>query len=71
MEQLPGSGSGPCATKGVQPCLLRGRLQADQSAFPADRILLLASSTILQLAAERRWQAEGGISYLRLAERLR
>jgi hypothetical protein len=70
MEQLPGSGSGPCATKGVQPCLLRGRLQADQSAFPADRILLLASSTTMQLA-ERRCQAEGGIRYLRLAERLR
>ena len=70
MEQLPGSGSGPCATKGVQPCLGQRRLPADQLASPADSILLLASSTMMQLT-KRRCQAEGGISYLRPAEKLR
>lgn len=69
MEQLLGSGSGLCATEGVQPCLGKRRLRADQRASPTDSILL-ASSTIMQLA-KRRCQAEGGISYLRLAEKLR
>jgi hypothetical protein len=70
MEQLPGSGGGPCATKGVQPCLEQRRLRADQRASPTHSILLLASSTITQLT-KRRCHAEGEISYLRLAERLR
>ena len=70
MEQLPGSGSGPCVTKGVQPCLGQRRLRVDQRAAMTDSILLLASSTSMQLA-KRRCQAEGGISYLRLAEKLR
>jgi hypothetical protein len=70
MEQLPGSGSDPCVTKGVQPCVGQRRLRVDQRAATTDSILLLASSTSMQLA-KRRCQAEGGISYLRLAEKLR
>ena len=56
MEEFPGSGSGPSATKGVQPCLGQRRLRADQRASP-DQQYSAAGKQHDYAAAKMRCQA--------------